>query len=81
MPTDHSPAPTAGPPGARPPGWPVTVAAIGVLGLAVGWFLWSWGGQHNPAGDAFGEALGVALGLLVAASAIGALLGRRRDAN
>jgi hypothetical protein len=63
------------------PIWPVTVAAIGVLGLAVAWFLWSWGGQHNPAGDALGEAVGVALGLLVLVSAIGAVLGRRRRAD
>jgi drug/metabolite transporter (DMT)-like permease len=79
MSADHPSDPATGRTHARPPSWPLTAAAAGVLGLAGGWFLWSWGIQHNPAGDAFGESLGVALGLLVAASAIGALLGRRRD--
>jgi hypothetical protein len=52
-----------------------------VVALAGAWFLWSWGVQHNPAGDAVGEALGVGLGLLVFGSAIGAVVSRRRGVD
>ncbi|HEY2949945.1 MAG TPA: hypothetical protein VGJ53_16355 [Micromonosporaceae bacterium] len=79
---DQPPGPAeGGGSGAKSPNWPVTAAALAVVALAGGWFLWSWGAQHNPAGDAFGEALGVGFGLLVFGSAIGAVVSRRRGTD
>jgi hypothetical protein len=78
---DRPRGPAEGRPGANSPGWPITAAAFAVVALAGAWFLWSWGVQHNPAGDAVGEALGVGLGLLVFGSAIGAVVSRRRGVD
>lgn len=44
--------------------------------LAAGWFLLSWQVAHNPAGDAFGEALGMVFFLLIVGSVIGGTLRR-----
>jgi hypothetical protein len=58
-------------------GWRVILGAVVIVALAAGWFLMSWQIMGSAVPDALGEALGVALGLLVATSAVGAVVSAR----
>lgn len=58
--------------------WRLVAGLIGVLAGAVGWFLLSWLVMNATPDGAANEAIGVAFGLLIAISAVGAALKRRR---
>jgi hypothetical protein len=60
---------------------PARIAVLGgalVLLLASGWFVLSWRVAHNPAGDAFDEALGVAFAVLIVVSIVRGVMRRNR---
>jgi hypothetical protein len=54
----------------------VVLGGVLIAVLSAGWFLLSWQVAHNPAGDAFGEALGMVFFLLIVGSVIGGMLRR-----
>ena len=59
----------------------LTIGAIALVAVAVGWFLLSMRVAHNDARTAAGESVGAMLGLLLFASLIGALRSRRSTDN
>jgi hypothetical protein len=59
----------------------VVLGGVLIAVLSAGWFLLSWQVAHNPAGDAFGEALGMVFFLLIVGSVIGGMHRRGQAAD
>ncbi len=54
----------------------VVIGSVLIALTASGWFVLSWRVAHNPAGDAFDQALGVAFGILIVLSIVRSVLRR-----